>query len=458
MSSAPMGKLFRTTSFRVSLIHATLLVVAFAIAVVGTFIATRDAAERELRDRIELETHAVAHAIETGGIDAGAQAVTVRAERPGSLEYRLVDETGRLVAGDLPVVDGAPGWAVVRLAANAPGAEGRERLLILSERMPDGSRLIVGDDIDRAERVRDAVLATLFVIAVVALLLSLAAGALLTRSALKRMEAVAATVHAFSLGEASARAPVRAGANDDIDDHARDINAMLDRIGALMANLRRVSADVAHDLRTPLSQARQKLEAALATDDPGKRHAALLALGGKIDQALKTFDAMLRLAEIEAGAARSRFASIDLSETVEIVADAYRLDVEATGRQFAIGPLDVGRIEGDDELIGQALANLIENAMRHTPKHATIRLAVKKTADHLSLIVEDDGPGIPRSRRLETLAPFTRLDDSRTTPGSGLGLPIVAAVARLHEAQLLLDDAEPGLRVTMEFELTADRP
>jgi signal transduction histidine kinase len=166
---------------------------------------------------------------------------------------------------------------------------------------------------------------------------------------------------------------------------------------------------------------------------------------------LRTFDAILRLAEIDSGAARTRFAPVDLSALVERVADAYRPDIEAEGREFVLGPTEHSVVTGDVDLLAQALANLIENAMHHSPRGSPIRLSSRSLQGESRIEVEDKGPGIPASERAHVLEPFARLDASRSTPGSGLGLSIVSAIARLHGGQIILEDAMPGLRASLRL-------
>jgi signal transduction histidine kinase len=230
---------------------------------------------------------------------------------------------------------------------------------------------------------------------------------------------------------------------------------MLDEIATLVERIRWVSTNIAHDLRTPLTHVRQKLARvrAAASGDP-QVLAAAKDVEADIDELLRTFDAMLRLAEIESGPLAGRFKPVDLAELAGRIADAYRPDIEAGGRRLALkAPPAV--VEGDADLIAQALANLVENAMRHTPGGTHIELAVETTGGRPRLRVSDDGPGIPEEKRQDALRHFFRLEASRTTPGSGLGLAIVAAVVARHHATLELLDAGPGLSVLISFPAVA---
>jgi signal transduction histidine kinase len=275
---------------------------------------------------------------------------------------------------------------------------------------------------------------------------------LLARGALRRVYGVVAAARAVSGGQMTVRAPRRkALLPDDIDELGSSFNAMLDEIATLVERVRWVSTDIAHDLRTPLTHVRQKLERirAVAQDDP-QVLAAAKDVESDVDELLRTFDAMLRLAEIESGPLAGRFKPVDLAELAGRIADAYRPDIEASGRRLSL-KAPPATAEGDADLIAQALANLVENALRHTPPGTHIELAVETIDGRPSLRVSDDGPGIPEEKRQDALRHFYRLEASRTTPGSGLGLAIVAAVASRHRAELKLDDAGPGLTVRLIF-------
>ncbi|MBX9747371.1 MAG: HAMP domain-containing histidine kinase, partial [Hyphomonadaceae bacterium] len=212
---------------------------------------------------------------------------------------------------------------------------------------------------------------------------------------------------------------------------------------------RRVSTDVAHDLRTPLTHVRQNLETAASSQDLAAAHESVARAQSKVDDVLRIFAAMLRLAEIEAGTARSRFAPVDLAAVAERVADAYRPDVEASGKKLGLEPGRAVHIDGDADLIAQALANLIENALRHAGPDADVVIRLLETSAAVRLEVEDNGVGLAAEDRARVVDAFVRLDPSRSPMGAGLGLSIVAAIARLHGAELLLEDASPGLRAAL---------
>jgi signal transduction histidine kinase len=445
-------RLFAATGVRLSFIYSGLLIASFSLAIALTWIAARSAAESDLRDRISLEVEALRSEIRDEGIDAAVAAIAVRAERPGALEYWLVNPAGRVLSGDLPLLTTTDGWHRVQLPDAATAAEHHEDLLVLTATMRDGARLSVGDDLRGAESVRDAVLQSLLWIGLATVVLGIATGIFVTRRSLGQMDALTAIVGEVAAGKLDARLSLRAAAKpNDLDRLGESVNRMLDHIDRLVRNLRRVSSDVAHDLRTPLSHVQQRLELARNAANANDRLAAIEAAESKITEVLQAFDAILRLAEIEAGAAQSRFVELDVAALIERVADAYRPDVEASGRLLEVSQNVSASIRGDADLLAQALANLIENAIRHTPEGTHITLATRSDGLSLHLTVADNGPGIPQDRHADVLQAYRRLDNSRSTAGFGLGLSIVAAVARLHNARLELSDARPGLRATMVF-------
>jgi signal transduction histidine kinase len=248
------------------------------------------------------------------------------------------------------------------------------------------------------------------------------------------------------------RAPQRTTlAPDDIDILGTNFNAMLDQIAKLIERVRWVSTDIAHDLRTPLTHVRQKLEALKASaGSDAARLAAVADIETDVDELLRIFDAMLRLSEIECERSTARFECIDIADIGARIADAYALDVEASGRSLST-QFAPAAVRGDADLIAQALSNLVENGLRHTPPGSRITVASGVEGGRPWLDVADDGPGIPPDRRDDVLRHFYRLETSRTTPGSGLGLAIVSAIASLHGAALDLGDARPGLSIRMRF-------
>lgn len=439
----------RSAVFRLTLINLGLLAAALLAAGAGGWLITRGTVERDARDRIAIEVHAITVELAQEGPERAAQAIHARSERPGALEYLLLDPLGRRIAGDFLGAPRTSGWHDLDTDEGATGLEGKERLIARTVVTPDGSVLAVGDDLGRADAVREAAFGAIFTAGAVALVLSLIVGVLATFGVARRMRRMVATVHAVERGDMAARVGIAVRRDDDVDALATAIDAMLDRITELVATVRRVSAEIAHDLRTPLTRARHALERARGLSDPGERMAAIAAAEESIDAALRLFDAMLDLAEIDSGEARAHFTSLDLTSIAEHVVDAYRAEIEQSGRTIALVIDDKVMIDGDPDLLTRALANLVDNALKHSRAEASIAVTISRSENAASVCVEDDGPGVDPAHVQTMLRPFGRLDAARSTPGNGLGLAIAEATVRLHRGTLAIHHLEPGLGVCL---------
>ena len=268
---------------------------------------------------------------------------------------------------------------------------------------------------------------------------------------LRRVDAVNRTARAIIDGDLSRRIPV-VGSHDELGGLAEGLNRMLARIEELMESLRHVTSDIAHDLRTPLGRLRQRLEASrIKTSSTAEYEAAIDAAIADTDAILKTFEALLRIAQIEAGARRARFENTDLSAVAENVFEAFAAVAEDEGKRLDARIESDISVNGDRELLTQMLANLTENALRHTPAGTVVEVRLERVNGSARLTVSDTVPGIPAEDREQVFRRFYRLDASRSTPGSGLGLSLVAAVAKLHDATISLEDNAPGVRVVVVF-------
>jgi signal transduction histidine kinase len=268
---------------------------------------------------------------------------------------------------------------------------------------------------------------------------------LMGRGVTRRAAAMDAALARVEAGEFGHRLPVRAG-GDEFDRLARRINAALDRVQSLMQTLRQVTDDIAHDLRTPLSRLRQRLEGVLREPDDAGWRAATEAAIQDCEHLLEIFAALLRIAQVESGARRAGFAPLDLSALVATVAEVYTPAAEERCQRLEAGIAPGVTVTGDRELLTQAVANLLDNAVKHGREGGRVSLALTPDA---TITVTDDGAGIPAEAREAVLRRFHRLDAARSRPGAGLGLALVAAVAELHGARLTLGDAAPGLRATL---------
>jgi signal transduction histidine kinase len=423
------------------------------------------AAEKQIKSQIaeSVKREATALADEARAVDPATAVVLVdrRLRRGRSSFYLLQDALGRPIAGNIePVVPFlGPFESRVELAAPRGAAQALPEVRAVigyGLTLPDGALVVVADGVEKVDDAKHAILLAFAAAGAISLLLAVVGGLLISRGFVRRLEAINRTAGAIMAGRLDARVPAREQ-GDEIDALAVKINAMLDQTHALMDNLRQVSSDVAHDLRTPLARLRQQLETAReeARTEPQFRAAVDAALV-EADGLLETFSALLRISQIESGARRAAFAPVDLTATLRLAADTYAPIAEDGGDRLIADLAPGVFVEGDRDLLMQAFANLIENAIRHTPAGATITLRLMREGGEVLALVADDGPGVPVSERDTVLRRFHRLERSRTTPGNGLGLALVAAVADLHGARLRLEDARPGLRVALRFAAPAD--
>jgi signal transduction histidine kinase len=368
--------------------------------------------------------------------------------------YLVTDPDGKPLAGNIAAWPaGVPihsGWLSFALERTINGRSevhpARGRLFII----PGGYRLLVGRDISDAAAFRSEVRTTLLWAGAIALGIGLIGGTVMSRNLLRRVEQVNRTSERVMAGNLSDRIPLR-GTSDEFDQLAANLNRMLDQIERLMTAMREVTDDVAHDLRTPLSRLRTRLERALADPSAGtSQNEAIRAAIDEADRLLATFNALLRIAELESGARLDQTAPVDLAEVARSAADLYEPVAEEKGFALSVVAEPGVRISGDWHLLSQALANLLDNALKYAGG-GQIEMRVFHKDRQAILEVADQGPGIPEADRHSVLDRFVRLEPSRTTPGNGLGLSLVRAIARRHEGSVTLEDNRPGLRVRLQF-------
>ncbi len=439
--------MLRSASLRLAALYTAAFVAAVLVLGVITVLTTRAALSRQFDARILAESAALVQEFRVEGLTGVSQAVQERDRTPGALDYGLVDAGGRAIAGRLAERRAIPGWS--NLSLSQPDGE-RERIRVYTSDLANGYRLLVGGDDESIEAV-DALLAERFLLAIGGVvMIGLLGGYSLGRGMGRRIAAITGAAEAIIDGDLSRRVPEARG-GDDLERLAATFNRMLDRIGALMESLRQVSNDIAHDLRTPLTRLRGRLEASLGSPSGPDQVAAIEGALGDLDAILSTFAALLRIAQIEGGARRAAFQRLDLAVVARTVVDAFAPSAEDAGQRLELADGRPVFVEGDRELITQMLVNLVENSLRHAGPRALVRVRCRVEPGGAMLAVIDDGPGVPDSERERLFDRFHRLEASRSTPGSGLGLALVAAVARLHGAEASLHDAAPGLEARVLF-------
>lgn len=455
--------IFRTTAY----IAVALQVVALVLttAAVGAVVLYRVNAVlgQQVVDTLRIEARGLADVARTGGRPALEMAIAERVQPGIPNLYILVDADNKKVAGNLnrwpPELDRHAGGGLFQYVVEE--ASGRtERLAAgLPVLLDNGVRLVVARDVEEqrtfADSIRNLVLGGLALITVAGILI----GALVSRYVLKRISTVTAAAETIMAGDLSRRIP-KGGSGDEIDDLAARLNAMLDRIEQLMAGLREISDNIAHDLKTPLNRLRNRAEAALR--DPSGPEAHREALQRTIesaDEIIRTFNALLLIARLEAGS-EGATETFDVAEAVGDLAELYGPVADEGGFELAFTRAASVPLVGNRQLIVQAVANLIENALKYGGRdgRGTIAVSVDRKDRNVLIKVSDRGHGIPEADRARVLERFVRLEDSRTKPGTGLGLSLVAAVARLHGGEVRLSDNTPGLEVCLRLPARPDCP
>lgn len=457
--------LLRSSTFRLALIYMALFSLSNFILLGFIYWSTASYMARQTDATIEAEITGLAERYKIRRLPGLTDLIRERlARKPaGSAIYLLTDARYNPIVGNLlhwptvgPSIDG---WVNFRLEYQ--GWRGHELHRVRARRFLLHGRfhLLVGRDIHELERSQRLIAETLTWGLVITFVLALIGGTLTSRSMVRRIDAINQTSRDIMSGDLSRRIPTNQ-TGDEFDVLSGNLNRMLDQIESLMESVRRVSDNIAHDLRTPLAHLRNHLERlrsrAIAE---GYDTAAVEQAIREADGLLATFSALLRIARVEADHRRERFISIDLAALVRDVVELYEPLAEEKSQRLALtltGGIQVG---GDRDLLFQAVANILDNAIKYTPSNGRIQISL----DHgptglLQLIIADSGNGIPPEAREKVLQRFFRLESSRRTPGNGLGLSLVAAVVKLHDIKLHLEDNGPGLRVVLDFPATAQHP
>jgi signal transduction histidine kinase len=429
--------------------YATLTGVSFLLLFGVVFWSTARFMQQQIDATVSSEIAEILadpQAARPGGLQAIVQGLM--GHSPG-FYYLLQDRSGKVLAGNLPVmpmVTGVREWGGSARHKQTPLSAIRGR----GVGVPEGY-LFVGLSTLQLHEMKEMVVSLFLWGLGAAILVALAGGAAMSVGLLRKIEAVSQTSRDIVEGNLQRRVPVR-DSGDEFDHLAASLNTMLDRIQTLMEGLRQVTTDIAHDLRTPLTRLRQRLELAQRPRvDSDTLRAVLDGARHDIDCILEIFSALLRIAQIESGARKAGFTEVNMSDVLRTVLEVYRPTLEEKGQQLQETIDSDLVIRGDRELLTQLFANLLENSIRHSPAGAHVALVARRRSGTVEVSVADNGPGIPEALRSRVLQRFFRLETSRTTPGSGLGLSLAAAVATLHDAKLELSDNGPGLRVTVSL-------
>ncbi len=438
----------------------------FAVSVTAllffTYWNTRRTLDAQVDQIIEAEITGLSEEWQHFGLQGLAETVRTRSSRAGQSLYVLSDSLHHYVAGNLefwPQISDVPGQMVEfdfdrPINGKLEPRRARGRVFALA----GGFSLLVAQDVHDRYLTERMFTTTLPWTVVLILILGAAGGALMSRNMLQRLDTINRTSGEIIAGDLSRRVPLN-GSGDEFDVLAENLNRMLDRIERLMKGLREVTDSVAHDLRTPLNRLRNRLEESVARlNASGAQADEIERAIAETDKLIATFNALLLIAETDAGTTRAAMSVLDLGGVAADVVELYEPLAEERNVSLALLPGTDLIIEGNRSLVAQALANLVDNAIKYTPAGGKVRIRAVNTSAGVELSVADSGPGIPAVDRQRVTERFVRLEASRSSPGTGLGLSLVVAVAHFHNAEFLLEDNVPaGLKAVLRFPKTAIR-
>lgn len=455
-----LGRFFRTTAVRLTLVYLVVFTVATVFLVGYVTRSTGELLTRQLRETIDQEVVELEEQYQEGGLRRLLTVIDLKSRAPGASLYLLADFSGNILVGNIAEIPSAilddPRAAARPIRYARVDGAGKERHVALVRVMvlDGGFRAVVGRDIGERERFREIFARASRAIMAVMVVLGLVTWWFVSRRVLRRIDQVSATSTRIIAGDLSDRLPVT-GTGDEFDRLALGLNAMLGRIDDLMKGLKEVSDNIAHDLKTPLTRLRNRVDEALTGEpDPERYRAALEATIEESDALIRTFNALLMIARVESGGQPAETTDVDLAAIAREVCELYEPVAEEAGIALAVDAPGPAILRGSRELLAQALTNLVDNALKYgqAPGRApTIRIEARRERDTVVAAVADNGPGVPEADRERVLSRFVRLEASRSQPGSGLGLSLVAAIARHHRGELVLSDADPGLRVTLRL-------
>lgn len=443
------GSFFKSTAVRLAVIYSSLFVVAY----LGANIVAYQMVLRYLDDRLdaavmeryrEIETAFLARGV-SGAIDmVNSHGPAIRGQET---IYTLRDSQDKMIAGNAALADVPSGFSDLVMDSQREVATGYK---LFRARLGDND-LVVGASEGDTEQLARIVLFSFGWTTAIVFAVSLLGAAVLRYSARNRIFALSQAAHAIGHGELSRRLEV-SPRMDEIDVLSSEVNVALGRLESSVAALKQVTTDIAHDLKTPIGRVFLVLDDAMNQTDTDQVKNAVASALQELSSLASTFDALLRIAQIESRSRRAHFVEVDLGDLVRDMHDIYEIIASAEGYVLRIAlPKDEFRMRGDPDLIRQMLTNLLANAMRHTPAGTEIVVWLERKADGIELGLSDNGPGVPADERWRVLERFYRLDKSRTTEGSGLGLSLVKAICELHDAGLELADNGPGLTVRIVF-------
>ncbi|WP_051335362.1 ATP-binding protein [Methylocapsa acidiphila] len=470
-----LGKFFRTTVFKISLAYLAISAIGAGLVLANIGDNIRALQEEKIGKALDSEFAELRDQFDHGGIRRLYETVERRTRRPGAGLYLITTFAGQPIAGNIaalpPELLNHPGMFETIYQASGGGSEKKRRALARIEALPGGFRLLVGQDLEEGDSLRHILKSALLTSLSWLVVIGMFGGLWVARRVLNRVDAINAKARKIVAGDLAGRLPL-AGTGDELDRLVENFNAMLERIAELMAGLKEVSDNIAHDLKTPLTRLRGRAEQALRlAKSPEEYRGALEKVLEESDRLIQIFDGLLMIARAEAGAGREGMSDFDAAAVARDVGELYEPLAEERGVALEVAAEPGLILYGSRELVGQAVANLLDNALKYgvlengldaAPPTAAqgerfamnekrVRIVAGRNRDKIEISVGDKGPGVPEKDRVRVLDRFVRLENSRSRPGSGLGLSLAAAVARLHRGDLRIEDNEPGLRAVLSF-------
>jgi len=450
------SELLRTTSFRLAVSYLAVFIVSSAA--VAAFVSWSAALliEHQVQDVVDLEAGGLSDRYREHGVSGLAEMISERLRQDSDRRsvYLLLGPDGIRLAGNLygwpsrqAEADGWVKFTAERIGDRLPAAEVMARAYSL----PEGYDLMVGRVLIDAKRVDKAINRALVWGLGFTIILGMLGAFISARQLVQRVDSMSKTAHSIISGDMKSRMEL-SGSRDEFDRLAQSFNEMMDEIERLVESIRTVTDNIAHDLRTPLTRLRSRIDVALLEDTGAKElREAMEAAIQDADRLLGTFNAVLAISQAESGARLNRFEVLDPSVLAQDVAELYEPLAQEKNQVLSVRVEKALKISGDRHLLFQTLANVVDNSVKYTPCGGHIEISAVKSGDGVVVAVADSGPGIPHSERERVLERFVRLDATRTSPGNGLGLSLVRAVADLHGADLSLEDNDPGLRLSLTF-------
>jgi signal transduction histidine kinase len=457
MFSAKTTKLFKSSTFRLALIYMALFSLSVLLLLSFIYWSTVGYMVRQTEATIEAEITGLAERYDLSGLPGLSKVINDRLsrQRTRSSLYLLTDSQFKPIIGNLKkwpqVQPSEEGWMSFDIDSGPSVGSGKHQSLARVFSLRGDFHLLVGRDIHDLEEIQALIQEALFWGLLITVVLALVGGITISRTMMRKIEVVNATCHQIMAGDLARRIP-RTGGDDDFDRLVDTLNQMLEQIEKLMQGVKQVTNNIAHDLRTPLTHLRRRLDMLRENCNSTEQNNELLDQAiGEADRLLTTFKALLRISEVESGSRRASFKEVDMTALLRDLMELY-VPLSEEKEQIITTEITPSKpISGDRDLLFQAFSNVLDNAIKYTPSSGSIRLIMRDRPDQLNISVCDTGPGIPLTSREKVFERFFRLEKSRSSPGNGLGLSLVEAIISLHHGQVELADNQPGLKLTISL-------